>query len=402
MAFLLNGRLIWVDVNRALYEEGYGMNVLLIGGTGILSTEICRIALERGLDVTTLNRGRRTEFINEKSTNIIADIRKENIECLRRKINIKNYDVVIDFISYTPEQLNKSIEMVGNNCKQFIFISSATVYNEVPGQHNYTEDDNIYNNEWDYCVNKTRCEELLKNGQWNFEYSIVRPYITYGKTRIPFQIVPLKYYSFLNRIKNEKNIIVSNKNAICTLTNIQDFAIGVLGLFLNPAAYGEAVHVTSDFRYSWLQVAEIIGKKIGFSPQIIDIPISFLNNISNPGFEVAELSGDKSRNMIFDNAKIKCLVPEFSGEISFEEGIGDSLKFYEETAHQNIDYVWEGRIDRILCMYYKSKKIPVSQDKCGIKGNKEKMCTKDKILYYIGRYEFLYVLAKHMKELLKK
>lgn len=374
------------------------MNVLLIGGTGILSTEVCRAALELGMEVTVINRGRRKEFLNQGAVHVTADVRKDDARTLREKTGGKQFDVVVDFISYCPEQLRKSIDAFGNYCKHFIFISSATVYKEADGSHLYTEKDDIHNDKWKYCADKAACEELLSNGSWPFAYSVIRPYVTYGKTRIPFQIIPLKYYTLLNRIKNGKPVIAANKSVVCTLTHVKDFAVGAVGLFNNPEAFGEAVHITSNYRYSWERVAEILGNHLGVRPRLIELDMEFLRSVSDPGFELEELEGDKARNMLFDNTKIKRLSPRFTGDIPFEEGVKEALAFFSEPGRQTVDYLWEGRIDRLLHIFYIENRINYDKADCSLRGNKEKISVKGRILYGIGRYELLYTIAKWGKK----
>lgn len=366
------------------------MDILLIGGTGILSTEICSLAIERGINVTTVNRGLRKEFLNPLAINIVADVIHESVDSLNRKINFKKYDVVIDFISRNLDQLMKMISIVGNNCKQFVFISSASCYKEISDDHIYIELDDIHNDKWDYCIKKAECEDYLLSKKWPFEYTIIRPYITYGKTRIPFQLIPLKYYTIIDRIMNRKPIVMVKTDAICTLTNTMDFAIGVVGLLDNPKAYGEAFHITSNCTYTWKMVAGIIGDTIGIEPDIIEIDIKTLKKISNPGFEVEELIGDKTRNMVFDNSKIKSIVPDYTGNIFFEDTIKDTMAYFNEGSKQIVDHVWNGCIDRIISQCTKDN-ITMPPDRS----------LKEKFMYCVGRYEILYQMARSLKRWLK-
>ncbi len=370
------------------------MKVLLIGGTGILSTGVCKEALDRGIQIITVNRGHRKEFLDNRAYNIEADIRNEDVHELKKKINITNFDVVVDFISYTPQQLKKTLEVIKDNCRQFIFISSATVYKEVDGEHEYIENDDIHNDNWDYCKQKTLCEELLGNKTWKFEYTIIRPYVTYGQTRIPFQICPLKYYSLLNRIKNNKPVIMVDSEIKCTLTNVKDFSVAAVDLFMNSGAYGEAFHITSNYRYKWDEVFNIIEKNLDMSTQLLKVPMGFLESIKDVGFDINELRGDKNRNMIFDNNKIKEVCPNFRGDISFEEGVKDSILYFKDSKNQLVDYIWEGRIDRVVNKYFKNNNI---KRKYSLKSNKEKITFENRMKYIIGNNEVLYSIAKRIK-----
>ncbi len=357
-----------------------------IGGTGILSTEVCRLAIEKGFEVYTVNRGHRTEFLNSSAINMVADVLNSTVTDLKNTINIVHYDVVVDFVSRDIKQLKRIVEVVGENCTQFFFISSASCYKEVQGSHLYREDDDIHNDVWDYCVRKAECEDYLTRGKWSFRYTIVRPYVTYSQSRIPFQVAPLKYYTIIYRMKNKKPIIMAKSDAVCTLTNVRDFAVGVVGLMNNPKAYDEAFHITSDHTYTWGEVKQIIEGAIGAEAEMIEISADTMKTFRNPGFEVEELLGDKTRNMVFDNRKIKNAVPEYRGDISFEDGIQASIDFFSKSQHQIVDYLWDGRIDRIIAKSCRHgyMRLPRSS-------------AKNTVMYLVGRLEPLYRLAKLVK-----
>ena len=160
----------------------YKKKVLLIGGSGIISSSICNKAVDEGMQVSIVNRGRRKKFINENANLIKADIRNESIDDLREKINVAQYDVVMDFITYNTQQLKKILSVIKGNCKQYIFVSSATAYKECDEHHIYRDDDPIGNESWKYSVDKSECEWFLARHkeELGFEYTIVRPYVTYG------------------------------------------------------------------------------------------------------------------------------------------------------------------------------------------------------------------------------
>ena len=377
------------------------MEILLIGGTGILSSEICANAIKKGYNVTILNRGLRKDFINKEARFVKADIRNDTVDIIKNKINIhKKYDVVIDFITYNVEQLKKSIQIVQNMTKQYIFISSATAYKNVEGR--YTEECEIGNDIWDYCLEKSECEWYLskKKDDFSFKYTIVRPYVTYGRTRIPYQIAPIEYYTILNRIMNNKPIPICGIDTRCTLTNAKDFAVGVVGLFLNEAAYGEAVHITANADTTWKEAIEIIANKLNKKITFVDINKHYLYEHSKEaGIDIDEILGDKSRNMIFDNQKIKRLVPEYKGEIGFEEGIDKTLEYYKNNPEKRIiNYSWDAKIDRLIKNYLRTKNISVKNSLLNITSYKNKLTIKEIGKYMVNRYSMftkIKTLIKH-------
>lgn len=341
------------------------MKILMIGGSGIISSEICNLSICNGDSVTIFNRGKRKEIINSSANLIVGDIRNEDTEVIKEKLE-HSYDVVIDFISYTPIQLKKTLDIAADRCKQFVFVSSATAYSpeeNIP----YDEDTKSENHLWRYAQDKADCEKYLREVSLPCYYTIIRPYITYGHTRIPYQIIPIEYYTLINRIKCHKPIMICNADTECTLTNAKDFAVGAYGLLLNSKAYGEAFHITGDYRTTWGNVIRIIAQKLQMQANIIDIPYDYIKAHRNEcGFDADEILGDKGRNMIFNNSKIKSVVPYFKDFRCFEDSIEDSIKYFNDPIHQVINFRWDADMDRFIEKYAKNKGISMDFTKLTI------------------------------------
>lgn len=383
------------------------MNILIIGGTGILSTDICAESLKRGYSVNILNRGQRSYALNEHANLIKCDIRTESVDEIRKKITQKYYNVVIDFLSYNPEQLNKTLECIKGFCDQYIFISSATAYLKSSEDEVITEKTPIGNKTWDYAYQKALSESYLKT---DFEkyvkyWTIIRPYVTYNETRIPYAIVEDGYYwALINRINIGKPIILwdSGKSA-CTITNTKDFAVGVIGTFCNQKAYMEAFHITSDESLTWKKVLNFIIDSNGKKTEVIDLPTKDIIKIL-PEFR-GILCGDKATNMLFDNTKIKSIVPEFKTTIFFKDGIKLTLNYLNKHQElQKISFVMEGRLDYLCHKYYKKNNVQFDKKILSInpfKINNQINSIKDQIKYYIGRYFILFFLYNFRKKLLQ-
>lgn len=372
------------------------MRVLLIGGSGIISSEICNLSIERGMDVTILNRGKRKNLINPKARLIVGDIRNESEDALRNKVSGLQYDVIVDFLTYNVDQLKRNLRIFDGLYTQYIFVSSATSYSEKETGSRYKEEDELGNNKWKYAFDKSECEKYLNNIKSNTSfYTIIRPYVTYGKTRVPFQIVPIQYYTIINRIINDKPVILCDGEVKCTLTNSKDFAIATVGLFLNKMSYGHAFNITSDCEMTWEEVADVLFEKLGKEKNIIKIPYEFLKEIKYPGFDIEELEGDKVRNMIFDNSKIKETVPEFKGGRPFSEAIDETLKFYNDDNNKVINYIWDARVDRIIQKYKKTSKINIENSN---RNYFKKSNIKNIMIYTFTKNDFLYSVLKKMKD----
>ena len=379
------------------------MKVLLIGGTGILSTDIVKECLKKGYEVYILNRGNRNNDIDSRVKVIIGDIR--NVEQIREKIKSEHFDVVIDFLSFNKEQLKNTISLFENKCDQFIFISSATVYRKTEKGERITEKTELINEDWEYAQGKIECEEFLKE---NYKekgqcYTIVRPYVTYSERRIPFAIIPSKHWTLANRILLGKPILLWNGGkAICTLTQTKDFAIGIVGLFKNEKAYQEDFHITTDYTLTWKEALEDIGKALGKEPIIADVPSVFIAKYL-PEYK-GVLYGDKGLDRIFDNSKIKSVVPEFNASTKFEDGIKETINYYKEnTAMQGIDYQWDAKIDGIIDKYYKSiNKKDYDKTKLSLKAYKNNLSSKQRLNYLSARNITLYNFLRKIKRLIKR
>lgn len=329
--------------------------VLLLGGTGVLSRDVMLLAVKHGYEVFILNRGKRQLFLPPEVHVLKANVK--NPEEVRELVKDMAFDVVVDFLSYVPKDIQRSLEIFAGKCRQFIFISSACAYRRAKGDGIITEDSPLINPAWDYSVNKVECERLLikKCKEADIDYTIVRPYITYGDTRIPYGIMPSYglHWSLAGRILSGKPVLMwDDGEALCTITHTSDFAKGVVGLLGNPQAYNEAFHVVGDEVCSWKEMIHIIGDILNKKPDTVAIPASYIAD-KLPEYR-GMLLGDWALDAVFDNSKIKRVVPEFVCTTSLREGIERTLQHYRTNDYLGgIDYQWDAQMDRLIAGYLK-------------------------------------------------
>ncbi len=324
------------------------MKILFIGGTGNISTSVSKLCVERGIDLFLLNRDtRKTDFTG--ITKIIGDIDSNETQ-----VNLKkhNWDVVVNWIAYAPKDIERDINLFLNKTNQYIFISSASVYQKPPLHPNITESTPLYNPFWDYSQNKIACEEKLIKAyrQSGFPITIVRPSHTYD-TIIPIVFGGGREYTVIDRIKRgEKVIVHGDGTTLWVLTHSSDFAKGFVGLLGHQQAIGNAFHITSDELLTWNQIYEAIGNAIGNKVDIVHISSDFLCNYDNS--LTGPLLGDKSYSVIFDNTKIKTFVPDYCATIPFSIGIKRTLDWFEEEPERMIiKEETNNMIDKILESY---------------------------------------------------
>ena len=327
------------------------MKVLFIGGTGIISSACSQLAIDKGLDLYLLNRGKTTYRSVPKGAHIItSDI--NDVDRIRKEINGLHFDSVVDWIVYTKEQLERDILLFRENAGQYIFISSASVYQKPIANLPITESTMIDNPFWLYSQNKIACEERLVQAyhQDKFPMTIVRPSHTYDRTLLPFD----GGYTVIDRMRKGKKVIVhGDGTSLWTLTHHKDFAVGFVGLLGIPHAIGDVYHITSDDSLTWDQIYKIMAQAARVEPRLVHVP-SELIAAFDPEWG-AGLLGDKAHSVIFDNTKIKRLVPDFKAVIPFSRGAEEIMDWYDaDPTHQVVDPEVDRMVDRIIEAYEKA------------------------------------------------
>jgi len=324
------------------------MKVLFIGGTGIISSACASLALERGIDLYFLNRGLSAGRPVPAGVQILkGDIRDRS--STNAALSGRQFDVVVDWVAYTPEHIETDLELFGGRTGQYIFISSASAYQTPPSSLPVTESTLLDNPYWLYSRNKIACEERLVKAyrQDKFPMTIVRPSHTYDRTTLPMD----GGYTVVNRMRQGKQVIVhGDGTSLWVLTHHKDFARAFVGLLGNSHAIGDAFHITSDELLNWNQIFELVAKAAGAQARIVHVP-SDLIAAYDPRWG-AGLLGDKAVSMVFDNSKIKRIVPDFVASIPFSRGAEEIMAWYDaDPARQVVDEEMDRMIDRIISAY---------------------------------------------------
>jgi nucleoside-diphosphate-sugar epimerase len=324
------------------------MKVLFIGGTGIISSAVSKLAVERGIELYHFNRGKSHRKI-EGVKNITGNIR--NVAETKEILKNYSFDVVVNWITFTPEQVQADIEMFRRITRQYIFISSASAYEKPISKLPITEETPLINPFWQYSRDKAECERILLEAyrNENFPVTIVRPSHTYDNTLIPNDWG----YTILDRmIKGKKTLIHGDGTSLWVLTHNTDFAVGFIGLLGKKEAIGEAFHITSDELLTWNQIYKMMAEELGVELYAVHIPSDFIAKYAPD--HGAGLLGDKAHSVIFDNSKIKKLVPEFQCKIPFSEGVKEIIAWYKNNPDwQVVNQEIDKKIDEIIGAYEK-------------------------------------------------
>ena len=318
------------------------LRVLFIGGSGVISSACSRVAVESGIELFVLNRGRSTiRPLPPGVTVLRADIRDPM--SVRDEIKDLEFDAVADWVAFTPDQVRTDIDLFGGRAGQYVFISSASAYQTPPSRVPVTESTPLCNPFWQYSRDKIACEDLLVAAyrERGFPVTIVRPSHTYDRTLVPFE----GGWTVLGRMLAGKPVIVhGDGTSLWTLTHHEDFARAFVPLLGHPRTLGEAIHITSDDVLTWNQIAEALAAPLGVTARLVHVPSDAIA-AAGPDWG-AGLLGDKAHSMVFDNAKLRSIVPGWHAVIPFEQGARQIVEWYlanpaRQVSNANLDAVMD-------------------------------------------------------------
>ncbi len=321
-------------------------SVLFIGGTGIISSACTQRALEQGWQVSVLNRGR-SEVRPSASEieHLSADV--ADLAAVGDALGDREFDAVADFRAFTPADVQGRLDLLRGRMGQYVFISSASAYQTPPTRLPVLESTPLRNPYWQYSRDKIACEELLSRAyrEDGLAMTIVRPSHTYDKTLLPFD----GGWTVVDRMRRGADVVVHGDGAsLWTLTHHVDFARAFVGLLGHPAAIGDSFHITSDEWLTWDQIFTTVAAAAGVpQPKLVHIPSDAIA-AEDPEWG-AGLLGDKTHSLIFDNAKVRRLVPDSVATIPFVQGATEIMAWYDEDpARQQVDADMNATMEKLI------------------------------------------------------
>jgi len=334
---------------------------LFVGGTGTISTAIVkRLSMDKNWEVWLLNRGNRKDAVPQGVHQIIADISDE--ETVAKKLEGMSFDVVGEFIGFTVNQVERDYRLFRDKTKQYIYISSASAYHKPQADYIITEGTSLANPYWEYSRNKIACEKFLmqKYREEGFPVTIVRPSHTYDERHIPLGVHGKNgFWQVIKRMQDGKPVIIQGDGtSLWHVTFNRDFAVGYTGLMGNQHAIGEAFQITGDETLTWNQIYQTIADALGVELKAYHVAAEYLAAVGDKyGYDfTGSLIGDKSASVVFDNRKLKRIVPEMKSTVMFHEGVQIALEYV--LAHPELqveDPEFDKWCDRVIKALEKSK-----------------------------------------------
>ena len=245
------------------------MRILLLGGTGVIGNEVAQsLKQEHQLFVTSRSRTGTADGISYIKLNA-----KELDELLPHLQ--QTWDVVIDFLVYSTKEFTRNLPDLLKYTKHYVFISSCRVF--TPTDSAITEsslrlidtsNDSQFLDSDEYAISKARQEDLLCGAKAT-NWTIVRPYITFGANRL--QLGLYEKEEWLHRALRGHSLVISQTllDKTTTITPTQVVAEALVKIAKLPAPLQRAINVVSDTAYRWSEVVEVVKeafKESGIKP----------------------------------------------------------------------------------------------------------------------------------------
>jgi nucleoside-diphosphate-sugar epimerase len=324
------------------------LRVWFIGGSGIISSACCRVAVQRGIDLYALNRGStHLRPLPSEVTILRGDVRDQ--ASLREALDDREFDVVVNWIAFTPEHIEADLELFRERIGQYVFISSASAYQTPPSRVPVTESTPLSNPYWQYSQNKIACEDRLTRAyrEEGFPAVIIRPSHTYDSTAVP----SYAGWTLVQRMRQGKEVVVhGDGTSLWTLTHSDDFAKGFVPLLGNTRTIGEAFHITSDDVLTWNQITTTLAAAAGAEAKIVHVPSDAIA-AADPDWGPA-LLGDSAHSMIFDNSKLRSVVPDYVATITLEQAAPEIIAWHDQDpSRQKVDADLDGLMDKLTAQF---------------------------------------------------
>jgi nucleoside-diphosphate-sugar epimerase len=335
------------------------MNVLFIGGTGNISASCARLAAERGIDLTLLTRGEQANVKTPRLNWIKTDINDR--QTVLHNLGATSFDAIVNWVAFEPNDIERDLELFRGRTRQYVFISSASVYRRSPQSGRITESNPLANSTREYTRNKIDCETRLLKAcrEEGFPVTIVRPSLTYAPPLVPLPTNSRsRPYTIIDRmLKGHQIVVPGDGSCLWTITHSSDFAKGLVGLIGQRSAIGQAFHITSDEAMTWNQFYLTLGSLIGIEPRLIHMPSEFIAaQLQEQGDAIA----DKAIGAIFDNTKIKSFVPDYVPTKTFAQGMTESLLWFDNPFSREVDSKANATWDNLIDAYKNGRQVNIS------------------------------------------
>jgi nucleoside-diphosphate-sugar epimerase len=255
------------------------VNVLIVGGTGLISQALTRQLQERGVEVTHYNRGQKQPAVAPlRPPRTLTGDRYVHAAFEAQVQEAGRFDAVIDMIGYAPTDSESLVRAVRGRTSHVIFCSTIDVHQKPATKYPITEAEPRRGNNT-YGRNKVICEDVMMEAQrrGDFAVTVIRPGHTYGEGRGVFGCLGDRGH--IDRLRRGKPVVVhGDGTSLWTSCHIEDVARAFVGALENPKAHGKAYNVPGEEWFTWNHWTEVVARLLGAPPpQLVHIPSALLH-----------------------------------------------------------------------------------------------------------------------------
>ncbi len=338
------------------------LSVLFLGGTGTISASSVRLAVASGMRVCVVNRGRNAadRDLGEGVESLVADVADD--ADLRRALGSREFDSVINFLSYDAADAERMVRLFAGRTGQYIHISSGSIYAKPVQQLPISESTPTGPSaHLPYATAKWRAENALQTAyrDTGFPLTIVRPSHTYDDANPPLP----GGWTAVDRILRGAQIPVhGDGTSLWTLTHAEDFAVGLVGLLGNPRTVGEVFNITGPDIYTWNQIYSIVAGALGVEANLVHVASEMYPLVAPDWFWSGEVMDDIGHSALFDAGKIKTFVPSFAPRLTFHRAAQRMVRWRREHPESTqSDPATEDVLDRIVEAYHAARTVFVAR-----------------------------------------
>lgn len=298
------------------------MRVVVVGGTGNISTSIVRRLLDEGHDVTCVNRG--TTSAPEGVETIVVD--RQDRERFESAVQAGRFDAAIDVIAFTPDDVRSSIRAF-RDVGHVIHTSTVTVLGERFDWLPVTEDHPVRPTV-PYAAQKAEAERVLLEAHYGsgFPVTIMRPSTTYGPKRALRQLGIDS--TWVSRIRAGKPIIkVGDGRVTHHLLHVDDAALGFVGALGKAHCVGQIYHLVHPHHTTWEEFHAAAMRVVGREVEQVGVPAQVLEAIDEQRFLFA--TKVFAHNILFSADKVQRDIPEFRPTVTVDEGLAATVEYID-------------------------------------------------------------------------
>ena len=298
------------------------MKICVIGGTGNISSGIVNILIKNNHEVVCFNRG-----IRDKLPDGIRLIKGDrlNSKDFEDKMKLENFDAVIDMLCFNAQQAKSSLRAF-NKVKHFVMCSTVATYGNKYNLFPTNENHPILPAD-DYAHNKAEADAVFMEAyeKNNFPVTIIKPTTVYGPKGGLIRQVASVDFSWIDRVRKGKPLIVSGDgNAINQFIYADDAGSAFAGVLGKKHCIGQNYILANKGFITWNEYHQTAMKVLGREVELVGVPLSNLEKMKVPGLDLCK--SYFSRNLYYSADKLMRDVPEFKPQTSLESGMRKVIK----------------------------------------------------------------------------